>query len=131
MKKFFAILCAVTMLATAGFAYANDNENECGEYGDNCCTRDRGRHHDSVEATCFAFCTSTAVAVSVAVSECEAKASATCSQECGSAVATATASCAQTCTVPLCLKWRIRYDGNGRAVARTCKKTTEQPIVQE
>lgn len=136
MKKFFAILCAVSALALAAPSFAhegNDNENPCGNHGNNCCTDDGGETYTSVESTCSSFCESTATAVSVAVSECESKAAATCSQTCGEqlavAVSSATAACAQTCSVPLCLKWRIRYS-NGLPVARICKKTAEQPLQQ-
>lgn len=138
MRSFALLLC----LAFVAPAFATNEENPCGNHGNNCCTEDGGESYQSVAVTCQSFCESTAVAVAVAVSEAAATCSAECSQTCGSqvaasvaacstqidaAVTNATANCAQTCSTPVCLKWRIRYR-DGVPVARVCKRTAEQPL---
>lgn len=133
MRSFALLLC----LAVAAPAFANE-ENPCGNHGNNCCTEDGGESYQSVTTTCESFCSSTATAVAVAVSEAAATCSQTCAVQVGAstascatqieaAVTNATASCAQTCSTPICLKWRIRYR-NGVPVARVCKRTAEQPL---
>lgn len=90
------------------------------------------------DADAFAAAVSKSVSVAVAAAEanalanCQSDAALACSQECGiqvaNAVAKSTAECAQTCSVPLCLKWRIRRNPDGTPRARICVKTSEQPI---